>query len=144
MWGRASALQIGRAQAGLKACPHDYTSGLQVYVMLRATACLLLVMGIALSQPPLRAGDRVGMKKAVVAHRGASAYAPEHTLEAYRLALEQGADFVEQDLAVTKDGVLVCIHDLSLERTTDVETVFPDRFVEDEGGVKPGRRWLVG
>ena len=48
--------------------------------------------------------------------------------------MEQGADYVEQDLAVTKDGVLVCIHDLTLERTTDVEEVFPDRFVGGEGG----------
>ena len=79
-----------------------------------------------------------------MAHRGASAYAPEHTFAAYRLAIEQGADFVEQDLAVTKDGVLVCIHDLTLERTTNVEEVFPTRFSEDTGGVAPGRRWLVG
>jgi glycerophosphoryl diester phosphodiesterase len=83
-------------------------------------------------------------KKQLVAHRGASAYAPEHTLEAYRLALEQGADFVEQDLAVTRDGVLVCIHDLTLERTTNVEEVFPDRSVEDKTGAAPARRWLVG
>ena len=66
-----------------------------------------------------------------VAHRGASAYAPEHTLAAYRLALEQGADFVEQDLAVTSDGVLICLHDPSLERTTDVEERFPDRAPAD-------------
>jgi glycerophosphoryl diester phosphodiesterase len=83
-------------------------------------------------------------KKLLVAHRGASAYAPEHTLEAYALALEQKADFVEQDLAVTKDGVLVCIHDLTLERTTNVEEVFPTRFVEDRGGTAPVKRWTVG
>ena len=82
-------------------------------------------------------------RKQLVAHRGASAYAPEHTLAAYRLAIEQGADFVEQDLAVTKDGVLVCIHDLTLDRTTDVETVFPDRFVVDRTVETPVRRWLV-
>jgi glycerophosphoryl diester phosphodiesterase len=81
--------------------------------------------------------------KQLVAHRGASAYAPEHTLEAYRLAMAQKADFVEQDLAVTKDGVLVCIHDLTLERTTNVEEVFPDRFVEDKTGAARTRRWLV-
>ena len=86
--------------------------------------------------------------KQLVAHRGASAYAPEHTLEAYTLAMTQGADFVEQDLAVTKDGVLVCIHDLTLERTTNVEEVFPDRFVEDREArtapaAAPARRWLV-
>lgn len=84
-----------------------------------------------------------GSPKRLVAHRGASAYAPEHTLDAYRLAIEQRADFVEQDLAVSKDGVLVCIHDRSLERTTDVETVFPDRFVEERLDGKPVRRWLV-
>jgi glycerophosphoryl diester phosphodiesterase len=66
-------------------------------------------------------------RKTNVAHRGASAYAPEHTLAAYRLAIEQGADYVEQDLQITKDGVLVCLHDLTLERTTNVEDVFPDR-----------------
>ncbi|HEX2344442.1 MAG TPA: glycerophosphodiester phosphodiesterase family protein [Vicinamibacterales bacterium] len=82
-------------------------------------------------------------KKQLVAHRGASAYAPEHTLEAYRLALEQRADFVEQDLAVSKDGVLVCIHDLTLERTTNVEDVFPDRFVEDKSGPALAKRWPV-
>jgi len=63
----------------------------------------------------------------LIAHRGASAYAPEHTLAAYELALKQGADFVEPDLQLTKDGVLVCLHDSSLERTTNVASVFPDR-----------------
>jgi glycerophosphoryl diester phosphodiesterase len=63
----------------------------------------------------------------LIAHRGASACAPEHTLAAYRLALEQGADFVEPDLQITKDGVLVCLHDATLERTTDVRRVFPGR-----------------
>jgi glycerophosphoryl diester phosphodiesterase len=95
-------------------------------------------------------------KKQLIAHRGASAYAPEHTIAAYKLAIEQRADFVEQDLAVTKDGVLVCIHDLTLERTTNVEDVFPDRYSRqvDPPGSGPAaspapgtaagpRRWLV-
>ena len=89
----------------------------------------------ALQQPP---------RKQLVAHRGASAYAPEHTIAAYALALEQKADFVEQDLAVTKDGVLVCIHDLTLERTTNVEEVFPARFVQDTTAPASAKRWLVG
>jgi len=76
-----------------------------------------------------------------IAHRGASAYAPEHTLAAYRLAIEQGADYVEQDLAVTKDGVLICLHDDSLERTTNVEELFPDRAVVD--AVTRQRRWFA-
>ncbi len=82
-------------------------------------------------------------KKLNVAHRGASAYAPEHTLAAYRLAIEQGADFVEQDLAVTKDGLLICLHDPSLERTTDVETKFPTRFTEVAIEGKTRKAWLA-
>src|SRR3954467_13338540 len=79
-----------------------------------ATGCLVVVIGLACGYPPSRAGMARTAKKLLVAHRGASAYAPEHTLESYRLAIAQGADFVEQDLAVTSDGVLVCIHDLAL------------------------------
>ncbi len=82
-------------------------------------------------------------KKILIAHRGASAYAPEHSAAAYKLAIDQGADFVEQDLAVTKDGVLVSIHDLTLERTTDVEEVFPDRFTEVKSATGAVKRWYV-
>ena len=56
----------------------------------------------------------------VIAHRGASGERPEHTLESYRLAIEQGADFVEPDLVATKDGVLVCRHENEISGTTDV------------------------
>ena len=80
---------------------------------------------VALSAAMLMPSDQ-RPRKILVAHRGASAYAPEHTLAAYRLAIEQGADFVEQDLQISKDGVLVCLHDLTLERTTDVAAIFPD------------------
>ena len=82
-------------------------------------------------------------KKTLVAHRGASAYAPEHTLAAYRLAIEMGADFVEQDLAVTKDGVLICLHDASLERTTDVEERFPDRATTQTIEGRTRKAWLA-
>ncbi|MBI3736509.1 glycerophosphodiester phosphodiesterase [Candidatus Sumerlaeota bacterium] len=66
-------------------------------------------------------------KKICIAHRGASAHAPEHTEASYRKAMEMGADFVEQDLALSKDGVLICIHDTTLERTTNVAEVYPKR-----------------
>ena len=81
------------------------------------------------------------MSKLLIAHRGASAYAPEHTLTAYRLAIVQDADFVEQDLAVTRDGVLICLHDDSLERTTNVEEVFPQRATIDP--ITGRRQWLA-
>ena len=81
------------------------------------------------------------MSKQLIAHRGASAYAPEHTLTAYRLAIVQDADYVEQDLAVTRDGVLICLHDDSLERTTNVEEVFPERATTDPATGR--RQWLA-
>ncbi|MGS2807858.1 glycerophosphodiester phosphodiesterase [Nocardia sp. MW-W600-9] len=55
----------------------------------------------------------------VVAHRGASAARPEHTLAAYELALEEGADGVECDVRLTRDGHLVCVHDRTVDRTAD-------------------------
>lgn len=82
-------------------------------------------------------------KKTNVAHRGASAYAPEHTLAAYKLAIEMGADYVEQDLAVTKDGVLICLHDASLERTTNVEELFPNRVSTQTIEGKTRKAWLA-
>src|SRR6187402_199743 len=82
-------------------------------------------------------------KKTLVAHRGASAYAPEHTAAAYKLAIEMGADYVEQDLAVTKDGVLVCLHDASLERTTDVEQKFPNRSTSISLDGKNRQAWVA-
>lgn len=56
----------------------------------------------------------------VIAHRGASAYRPEHTLAGYQLAIEQGADFIEPDLVMTKDHVLVCRHENEISGTTNV------------------------
>lgn len=61
-------------------------------------------------------------KPIVIAHRGASGYVPEHTLAAYATAMLQGADFVEPDLVMTKDGHLIARHDNVLDLTTDVAT----------------------
>jgi glycerophosphoryl diester phosphodiesterase len=102
-------------------------------------ALALLAVTILVSTMPAAQTPR----KSSVAHRGASAYAPEHTLAAYRLAIDQGADFVEQDLAVTKDGVLICLHDPSLERTTNVEQVFPARATEVVFDGKTQKAWIA-
>jgi glycerophosphoryl diester phosphodiesterase len=56
----------------------------------------------------------------VIAHRGASGERPEHTIESYRLAIEQGADYIEPDLVMTRDGVLVARHEPEIGGTTDV------------------------
>ena len=63
-----------------------------------------------------------------IGHRGASGYAPEHTILAYDLALEQGADYIEIDLQMTKDAVLVAMHDDTLDRTAVAPPGVPERF----------------
>lgn len=63
----------------------------------------------------------------VIAHRGASGHLPEHTIEAYRLAIEMGADYIEPDLVISKDGVLIARHENEMSETTDVAAKFPDR-----------------
>src|SRR5208283_2904525 len=59
-------------------------------------------------------------KVIVIAHRGASGERPEHTLESYRLGIEQGADYIEPDLVMTRDGVLIARHENEIGGTTDV------------------------
>lgn len=61
----------------------------------------------------------------VIGHRGSAGTLPEHTLEGYKLAIEQGADFVEPDLVLTKDGVMIARHEPMIDNTTDVATKFP-------------------
>lgn len=84
----------------------------------------ILTILLALLLPMTAAADPI-----VIAHRGASGERPEHTLAAYSLAIEQGADFIEPDLVLTKDGVLVARHENEISETTDVATraEFADR-----------------
>ena len=80
--------------------------------------------------------------KQVIAHRGASGSTPEHTVAAYQRAIDQHADFVEPDLGVTKDNVLICLHDDTLERTTNVSELFPNRASAAQLRA-PGAHWLA-
>ncbi|MCZ2524911.1 glycerophosphodiester phosphodiesterase [Streptomyces sp. HB2AG] len=97
----------------------------------RAAVAGAVVVGCvapSLAGAPAHAAPRtVRDAPTVVAHRGASAYAPENTLAAVLKARELGTEWVENDVQRTKDGKLVVIHDTTLSRTTDVEEVFPDR-----------------
>lgn len=86
---------------------------------------LLLVILSALG------GTAVSAAPIVIAHRGASGYLPEHTLEAKALAHAQGAQFVEQDVVLTKDDVPVVLHDVYLDAVSDAATVYPDRARDD-------------
>ena len=105
---------------------------------LLATLLLLFVgasgcQSIDASQPERSdiAGTVSTTKPIVIAHRGASAYLPEHTLAAKALADGQGADFIEQDVVLTRDGVPIVLHDIHLESTTDVAERYPERARED-------------
>ena len=79
----------------------------------------------------LMTGSALAADKIVIAHRGASGYLPEHTLPAKAMAYAQGADYLEQDLVMTKDDQLVVLHDHYLDRVTDVAERFPDRARKD-------------
>lgn len=70
-------------------------------------------------------------KKIVIAHRGASGYLPEHTMEAKAMAFNMNVDFIEQDLVLSKDNIPIVIHDIYLDDVTDVATKFSDRKRED-------------
>ncbi|MEU3172704.1 glycerophosphodiester phosphodiesterase family protein [Streptomyces sp. NPDC007000] len=94
-------------------------------VVASATA-LLGTASLLLPLSPAHGADR-GALPLVVAHRGASGYAPENTLAAVDKAAGLGVDWVENDVQRTRDGELVVLHDDSLARTTDVEEVFPGR-----------------
>jgi glycerophosphoryl diester phosphodiesterase len=97
--------------------------------MFRSTRILLMTVLAALTIPIAVAAPAGAAPPGVanVAHRGASAHAPENTIAALRLAARQGADAFEIDVQETRDHELILMHDSTLARTTDAETVFPDR-----------------
>ena len=78
--------------------------------------------GLVTATPATASGshDKPHDKVVVIAHRGASGYRPEHTIGAYQLAIRQCADYIEPDLVVTRDGVLVDRHEPEIGGTTDV------------------------
>jgi glycerophosphoryl diester phosphodiesterase len=99
-----------------------------------AIAGVLLSSSIALAatdmdkEPGRALAAKIGVPwPAVIAHRGASFDAPEETVPAYTLARELGADYLEMDIQRTKDGVLIALHDNTLERTTNIAEVYPQR-----------------
>ncbi|QLC24984.1 glycerophosphodiester phosphodiesterase [Parasphingopyxis algicola] len=83
------------------------------YVFLSLLLCLTPACTTIVPTPVI--GDSL-----IIAHRGASAERPEHTLEAYTLAIEQGADYIEPDLVMTRDGILVARHENEISATTDI------------------------
>ncbi len=95
---------------------------------------MVCAAAVALISDPAMALEKTldGKPPLVTGHRGAPGYLPEHTLEGYRLAIEAGVDFIEPDLVITKDGVLIVRHEPLLGGTTDVadHPEFADRKVK--------------
>lgn len=110
--------------SGLPAVGHkfDFCGLSMLKRLLLLSLCLLMT-----TTPQLQADDQ----PIVIAHRGASGYLPEHTLEAATLAYMLGADYIEQDLVLSKDRQLIVLHDIHLDTVTDVATKFPNRARED-------------
>ena len=91
---------------------------------IRGALVALVMAGACVTPAP---APQPSVRPIVIAHRGASGHRPEHTLAAYALAIDMGADFVEPDLVSTKDSVLVARHENEIGGTTDVATKYPDR-----------------
>lgn len=96
--------------------------------LIRALIGALLLAGCARhAARPAVTGTALEARPLIIAHRGASGYRPEHTLAAYGVAIEMGADFVEPDVVMTRDHVLVARHENEIGGTTDVAAKFADR-----------------
>jgi glycerophosphoryl diester phosphodiesterase len=105
-----------------------------------------LAAGCASIEPaPNRKESQMTARPIVIAHRGASGERPEHTMAAYRLAIAQGADFIEPDLVPTKDGVLVARHENEISGTTDVadHPAFADRRTTRQVDGQTVTGWFV-
>ncbi len=93
----------------------------------RAAFALATMLAAAAGDSPMCAAEPA----LTIAHRGASGYLPEHTLPAVAMAHAMGADYIEQDLVLTRDRIPVVLHDIHLDTVTDVRTVFPGRSRDD-------------
>jgi glycerophosphoryl diester phosphodiesterase len=113
--------------------PYLFRNSLTSAVLAGIFGLLFLGIGIVIYG---RAGgkelaERLGVPRpAIIAHRGASYFAPEETGPAYLLAREMGVDYLELDLQRTKDGVLIAVHDDDLRQTTNIAKVFPGREMD--------------
>jgi len=96
--------------------PRLYFIGLHVLLLAAVIGLIFLFTGIELTLGSITHRD---VKVATIGHRGASGYAPEHTMSAYRLGSRMNADYLEIDLQLTKDGELIAMHDETVNRTTN-------------------------
>ncbi|MGZ5102425.1 MAG: glycerophosphodiester phosphodiesterase family protein [Usitatibacter sp.] len=112
-----------------------------------AASCAAIASATDLQQKHANWRTLDGQAPLVIAHRGASGYFPEETIEAYRLAIAMGVDVIEPDLVVTKDGVLIARHDVTLNTSTDVadhpEFAGRERAGENGDGEPVAADWFI-
>ncbi|TXD47701.1 glycerophosphodiester phosphodiesterase [Polaribacter sp. IC073] len=99
--------------------------------MFKTVSIILLLTSLSLISCKKDIKSEKMNTKIVIAHRGASGYVPEHTMEAKAMAFAMNADFIEQDLVLSKDDVPIVIHDIYLDDVTDVATKFSNRKRKD-------------
>ncbi len=104
---------------------------------------ILALVALAMSPEALAQAAPTGGQPLVIAHRGASGYRPEHTLASYALGYAMGADCIEPDLVMTKDGALVTRHEPEIGLTTDVAKKFPDRKTKKPVDGKEVEGWFT-
>ena len=102
-------------------------------------ASTLLLLQIALAGLPAMAQTATAPNPMIVAHRGSSAQAPENTLPAFQLAWKQGADAIETDLQLTKDGHIVCFHDKDTKRLAGQQLAIANATLEELRQLDVGR-----
>ena len=110
-----------------RAGPRRQRGGARLRVLPIGAVLTVLAMALLAGRGEPAEGPLSGGFPIVIGHRGAPGYLPEHTLESYTLAIEQGADYIEPDLVSTKDGVLIARHENEISGTTDVADKFPER-----------------
>jgi glycerophosphoryl diester phosphodiesterase len=110
-----------------------------------AAGALLVTGTAAVGISGADSGRDHGSEPLVIGHRGAAGYRPEHTLASYELAARMGADYVEPDLVITSDGVLVARHEPEISQTTDVAAhpEFADRRTTKDLDGTPTTGWFT-
>lgn len=100
-------------------------------LMMKIKLSVLLIFSFVSCQQDIKTKVKKYPKKVVIAHRGASGYLPEHTMEAKAMAYAMNPDYIEQDLVLSKDNVPIVIHDIYLGDVTDVAKKYPERARKD-------------
>src|SRR4051794_4325324 len=116
-----------------------------IHAARRIATLVVLATGCARTNrvSPMLDPDTGPHRVLIIGHRGASGHLPEHTIAGYTLAIAQGADYIEPDLVITKDGALIARHEHRIDETTDVAAKFPERRTTKRSFGKEESGWFA-